>query len=712
MSAEHPQDPLEGLFSDDSPEEGESGGARGQAGMVDLAMSGLFSSDEDDDQRSGIAEVRDDSAALASSAPGASATAERELEVCSREDRSGRGTAVAGEQISAPVSAGSTAIAMEPTGGDGDLEGDREPASLGMPEAYQRPIYLPAAEVSTGAGLAAEDEPILNAALAAATIGGGILVALRLADHLQRRGGLVGAALLLGSYLLVSAALALRRIPSRWRIAVLVGVSYAAAFYALLTQGVAGAGAWYLLAIPVVLFALIGERYGLASAVANAALYVAFAAAYRLGWLVTLSTADAGDSLRRCVTLVVAFSLTLAAIVIVHALLGRAQRRMRLLLQQHDEALRAVQAVGAERQQRLEHANAALGRQLRHSELATEMGRLAAIGLDLEELVVRAVELIREGIGADYVGLYLLDDDRAHGQLQAEAGPLRAAGRGPNERTRVSDDLLLRQCVNSGRPQILLGVDDVRDLTGTERGSPFLHSDARSALALPLVARGTVFGAVSVQSRVPTAFDNLDVASLRTTLDQLSSAISNARLAQELREHLEHLERLQSYYVRDAWDQYLIDGRGTTYAYHRPEVKPLGEGPLPEVERVLADPRLVAVKEGDVSALLVPIVLRDEVLGVFGLHRPGSDEPWTEEQIELLAAISEQMGLTIENARLFAEARARAVRERRVRQAVARLRESLDVEEVLAIAVREMGDALHLEDVTIRLTGTEERIGG
>ena len=209
-------------------------------------------------------------------------------------------------------------------------------------------------------------------------------------------------------------------------------------------------------------------------------------------------------------------------------------------------------------------------------------------------------------------------------------------------------------------------------------------------------------------------FHNGDVASLRIIGGQLSSAISNAQLAQELRERLEQLETLQQYYVREAREQFLGESTASTYEYHRPEVKPLGDGPLPEVERLLADPRLAMLGGGDASApsaLLVPIALREHVLGVFGLHRLDADQPWTEEQMELLAAVSEQMGLIIENSRLFAEARSRAARERRARQIVARLRQSLDMEEVLATAVQEMGDALQLQDVTIRLAGTEEPIG-
>jgi GAF domain-containing protein len=713
MSNEDRRDSLQSLFSGDTTEGEGPGGSLRPASTADLSISGLFSSGtaEDEEARSAEGEERDESATSArelSDMPGAlEAEPEEERD---QEVRVPGASAKARQQTALEVPDDLTTTAGQATGSDVWNTDAAVPAEI--PGVDRQSMYLPSPEDIIDSDLAQERKKVLNALLGAATLGGGIVVALRLLSLLPGPGGMGGPGLLLIGYAAVSAAFVFRRIPSEWRIAILVGVLYATAFQAMLTQGLVGAGPWYLLAIPTVLFSLAGERWGRVSGMANVLLYLAFAAAYRLGWLAAQPVVDVRASLPRLLTLGAAFALLAAAVAIAHSLPARAQRHLRRLLCQQHDVLRAAQAVGAERQQRLERANAALHRQLRHSEFATEMGQLAARGLHLDDLAVRAVELIQRSAAADYVGLFLLDEDRAYAQLHAQAGALGSAALGPGERIPVGDDVLLRQCVSSGRPQVLLGVQDVRDLSGRDGGSPFLHPDARSALALPLFGRGSVFGAVSVQSRAAAAFDNGDVVSLRTTADQLSSAILNARLSQELREHLGQLERLHQYYVREAWEQFLAGHGASTYEYHRPEVEPLGDGPLPNVDRVLADPGLVMLGEDDASTLLVPIVLREHVLGVLGLHGPDVDQPWTEEQMELLAAVSEQMGLTLENARLFATARSQAAQERRARQIVARLRESLDVEHVLATTVQEIGDALRLEDITIRLAETEGPIGG
>jgi GAF domain-containing protein len=253
---------------------------------------------------------------------------------------------------------------------------------------------------------------------------------------------------------------------------------------------------------------------------------------------------------------------------------------------------------------------------------------------------------------------------------------------------------------------VLIGIDRAQDLS-EGGGGLFLLSETRSAITLPLVARGEVFGVVTVQSQSPSAFGNQDLISLRAVVDQIATAVSNAQLAEELSRRLQEMATLQQYYVREAWEQFLAEEREQVYEFEQPGVASLGSGMLPEVERVLAQPELMILEEGEASApsaLVSPISLRDQVLGVLGLHRESADEPWTDDQIELIAAISEQMGLIIENSRLFTEARARATRERQAREITARMRESLEVEMVLQTAAREIGQTLQLHDVTIELT--------
>jgi len=705
MRDESRRDLLQDLFSDNGGEDREED--LPEEVLHDLSAAALFSSHEEDKrQKGGRAGERIEPA---------------------RPERDARVAPVTARQAQAHGGAREGALAPEPSpvmtdinarlASDPAAAADQMSISQAVEEDVVEPllfprveagdVYLEIEEAPISSELAQERERVLNVLLGGATLASLVSFAAILLGRGWGPGKWLALAFsMLGCFLAIP-AFVLRRTPRQWSMIALVGASYALVLSSIAVQGVRGTGTWCLLAIPVFLFVLAGERWGIASGFANALIYAVFALMQQLRWLPAGAFTEWGVSQLTISTVSLVFLL--AGIVLLHSLSVHTARWLGRSLRRRGNALRAAQAASAERQQALERTGSTLDRQARHVGLGAEMGRLATMGLNLDEMMTRAVALIRQKVAADYVGLFLLDEDRIYAELCAQSGTDSAPTAGLHEITRITDDVLLRQCVSSGRPQIMLGVDQVRGLTGGGGPSLLLHG-TRSALALPLIARGIVFGVISVQSQSPAAFDGEDLAALRNAADQTAIGISNAQLARAVSACSEQMEALQQRYARESWDPFLAESMPSVYEYHRHEIGSWRErGSLPAGEEMLASPD--ASEASDAPAVLVPIALRERVLGVLGLHLQGSDVPWTDEQMELLTAVSEQMGLMIENSRLFAEARSRAARERQVREIVARLRQSLDTEEILSTAVREMGEALGLKDVTIRLAGTGERVG-
>jgi len=60
-----------------------------------------------------------------------------------------------------------------------------------------------------------------------------------------------------------------------------------------------------------------------------------------------------------------------------------------------------------------------------------------------------------------------------------------------------------------------------------------LLPETRSEMALPLISRGRVIGAMTIQSTRSAAFSDEDIATLQTMADQVANAIENARLFEE-----------------------------------------------------------------------------------------------------------------------------------------------------------------------------------
>jgi methyl-accepting chemotaxis protein PixJ len=99
----------------------------------------------------------------------------------------------------------------------------------------------------------------------------------------------------------------------------------------------------------------------------------------------------------------------------------------------------------------------------------------------------------------------------------------------------------------------------------------------------------------------------------------------------------------------------------------------------------------------------VPIKVHGKVIGVIDAQKRIGATPWTNDQVNLLQAFSDQLSLALDSARLYQTTQRRAAEDRLVGEITARIRETLDVDTVLQTAVREMGEALGVAKVEVRL---------
>ena len=79
--------------------------------------------------------------------------------------------------------------------------------------------------------------------------------------------------------------------------------------------------------------------------------------------------------------------------------------------------------------------------------------------------------------------------------------------------------------------------------------------ETHSEMALPLTARGTIIGALDVQSTIPNAFTDADISILGLLADQIAIAIDNVRLLEETQNALEESQSVFREYLADAWQK-------------------------------------------------------------------------------------------------------------------------------------------------------------
>ncbi len=336
---------------------------------------------------------------------------------------------------------------------------------------------------------------------------------------------------------------------------------------------------------------------------------------------------------------------------------------------------------------------------------AAEVARATTSVLVPDELLGQTVDLVRERFNLYYVGLFLLDEERRFAVLRAGTGEAGQSMMEQGHRLEVGGESMIGWCTARGEARIALDV-----------GEEVIHFDnpllpeTRSEMALPLRSRGRVIGAMTVQSVEEAAFDEADIAVMQTVADQVAVAIDNARLFAETQAALEELEVAHRRYLREAWTGYLPTVRKTSYETGHPGAAPLDDtmlsGIRQAVERQSAMVLTVNGDEGEMgySALVAPIALRGEIIGVLGIYDDDEVRQWTDDEIAIIEAVAERMALAAENLRLLDETQRRATRERLVSEITAKVRASMDVDIILQTAVRELGAALGTDRAFVQLS--------
>jgi GAF domain-containing protein/HAMP domain-containing protein len=337
-------------------------------------------------------------------------------------------------------------------------------------------------------------------------------------------------------------------------------------------------------------------------------------------------------------------------------------------------------------------------------EAAGEVAGAVSRILDPDELIRQVVNLIQERFGLYYVGLFLVNPDGEWADLRAGTGE---AGRAMLQRGhRISIGKgMVGWSIAQGEARIALeaGEDSVQ-LRSAELPR------TRSEAAIPLRSRGQILGALSVQDTRPNAFDQEGIALLQTMADQVAVALDNAQLFAQSEAALQIQRRafgelratewMALQRIRPDWGYRYTSGVGDGASSYR--VTSVDSDWQPLLGQAVKERRRIQSEAGD-PVIAVPIQIEDLTVGALQFRKTAAENQWTEEEIEVLEAMADQLGIALENARLYQQTQMRAAREQLSGELGTRLRQSLDVETVLRTAAQEVREVLDLPEVIVRL---------
>jgi PAS domain S-box-containing protein len=374
----------------------------------------------------------------------------------------------------------------------------------------------------------------------------------------------------------------------------------------------------------------------------------------------------------------------------------------------------------------LENARLLSESQARAEEQAilNEMGQALASCQDVDSVLDEAYRGVSHLMDATNFYVMFCDTDAGEATLAMTAVD------GEVEKPRTTqpvEELGLTEYLITTRQPLLIP-DRVRERVA-ELGLPSVPlSPGRfsvSWLGVPMMIRNRVLGTMVVLSyTTPRAYDAHSRDLLSAAANQTAIALENIRLLESTQAALAEVQATHQSYLRRAWQGQLrqrdmVDKSAFLYE-HLQTGRTDGAVAAPNLWRPEIEDAVVkggpVVTQGDNgdeerAGLAVPITLRGQTLGVIGVEALEGDREWTEDEIALIEAVSEQLGQTLETARLFADTQRSAERERLIGEITAKIRASTDVQGILQTAAAELGQVLGTSRALVRVTAGEPGTG-
>ena len=372
-------------------------------------------------------------------------------------------------------------------------------------------------------------------------------------------------------------------------------------------------------------------------------------------------------------------------------------------------------------------------------ETAAEIARDISSSLDLDDLLKKAVALIRNRFDFYHAGVFLKDTADEYVVIREATGEAGAQMKRSGHKLGIGSKSIVGFVAGNGE-QLIVN-DTTRD--ATYYPNPLLP-DTKGEAAIPLRIGDRIVGVLDVQSTLPYAFTDSNLRTLHILADQLAIAVINSELFAETQEHLAQ-HRLLHHITTTAASGTTLDealesavvGLQVTLGGDRVsilltdlekkklEVKaavgyasdifelnvPIGTGITGwaashkrslRINNVHEDTRYIEGSINTKSEMAIPMVYRSEVLGVLNVESEQLNA-YTETDEELLGTLGGSLAAIIANARLLEQIRAQAERERVLFDISDKIRRTTDLQTIITTTVSELTRATGASRVRIKV---------
>lgn len=295
-----------------------------------------------------------------------------------------------------------------------------------------------------------------------------------------------------------------------------------------------------------------------------------------------------------------------------------------------------------------------LKRRSRQVQVTTEIAQRIALADELGELYEQVVTQVQEQFG--YYHTQLLRMDEGSDVLRL------AYGYGETGRQMLAEGYTIPMGIGlagqaAARKQTVLRPDLSQE--GTWRSHPLLPETV-GEMAVPIQLGNEVLGILDVQSDKKGQLSEEDQLVLEGLCGQIAVTMETTRLRQETTTRLQELTNLQRLMSREGWQELRMTrpSERLAYLFDHTVVQPMNlQALLPG-----SNGKSNGNPAGEAPDPLIsfPLRIRGEVIGTLGVE-DNAQNPLSDEERDLLNAVSVQVAEALENARLLEQTQKRAV---------------------------------------------------
>lgn len=395
--------------------------------------------------------------------------------------------------------------------------------------------------------------------------------------------------------------------------------------------------------------------------------------------------------------------------------------------------------------------------------IVNDLVRHLTLVTNISDLFHTLVIELRKIVAFDFVFLHLIDE--MTGRLQSFEQAHYVSGRFAFGQFLPSSFFISGWCIANRRSMLIRDLNAEKEI---QVRRDWLDAGLNSCAAFPLLFADQVSGAISFFSQSKANLDEAELLIMQQGIEQGAAAIHRIRTISQLvknvgvdiqaarREELikriskaigSHLEpTLVLQHAVNELGRHLIVSRcyialvdiyeeetSKIFEYNAPKITPLVGLPLPiranrglaetayrdepiTFSEVQSEPDLKAIddflrKNGVRSALYHHIATNGDQRAYIFLEQCDRTRTWTEDEVELVRTVSQELAIALEQAELVAKLQAQAEREALLNRITAAIRASLEPREILHTTVEELGKTLNVAHCFIGLANlTSEKI--